>query len=177
MVFVETKPRLIARITDLAERLAARFAEEDAAERAHMRALCSPAAREVLDTMSVQALHLLDTIPADGGDEPSVNVVGLSQATGIPKGTVSKMLRRLTDAGAVTRHRMPGNRKEVHPRLTPLGEEIQAAHRSLHQQMGTVLDDFLARYPPADLEVLLRVMDDLLRMPREGVRFRPDLLD
>ena len=58
-----------------------------------------------------------------------------------------------------------------------MGKEIQAAHRSLHEQMGTVFDDFLTRYSPEELEVLSRVLNDLLQMPREGLRFRPDLLD
>lgn len=177
MVFMETKAETIARIADLAGQLSTRFGEEDVEEQAHMRELCSPEARQVLETMSVQALHLLDAIPTDDEDAPSVNVIGLSQATGVPKGTVSKTVQRLTEAEAVTRHRIPGNRKEVHVRLTALGEEIRAAHRSLHEQIGTVFDGFLGRYSLAELDVLSRVLDDLLRMPREGVRFRPDLLD
>lgn len=177
MVFVETKTEVITRIAALAERLAARFTEEDADEQAHIRKLCSPEARQALETMSVPALHLLDVIPSSSEDASSMNVVGLSQATGVPKGTVSKRVQRLTDAGIVSRHRIPGNRKEVHLQLTSLGEEIRAAHRSLHEQMGTVFDDFLARYSQSDLEVVGRVLDDLLRMPREGLRFRPDLLE
>ena len=101
----------------------------------------------------------------------------MAQATGVPKDTVSKRLQRLADAGVVTRYRIPGNRKEVHLRPTPVGKEIQAAHRSLHEQMGTVFDDFLTRYSPDELEVLSRVLNDLLRMPHEGLRFRPDPLD
>lgn len=175
---METKRELIASITDLTARLIQRFAQEDADEQAHMRALCSPDAQRALEKTSVEALHLLDVIPAESDhDRPSVNIVGLSQTTGVPKGTVSKRIQRLAEIGVVTRHRIPGNRKEVHLRLTPVGEEIRAAHRSLHEQMGAVPEDFLDRYSAHELRVLTRVLDDLLRMPREGVRFRPDLLD
>lgn len=177
MVFVETKHELIAHINDLAARLTTRFAEEDVDERAHMRELCSPEAQRALETMSVPALHLLDALSTDDEEAAPMNVVSLAQATGVPKGTVSKRLQRLADAGVVTRHRIPGNRKEVHLRPTTVGKEIQAAHRSLHEQMGTVFDDFLTRYSPEELEVLSRVLNDLLQMPREGLRFRPDLLD
>lgn len=177
MVLVETKSDLIASIGDLAGRIAARFAEEDADEQTHMRMLCSSAAQRVIDELSVEMLHLIDAIPATEASAASVNVIGLSQLTGTPKGTVSKRLQRLTDAGVISRFRIPGNRKEVHLRLTPIGMEIRAAHRSLHEQMGDVLDEFLTRYSIHDLGVVHRILDDLLRMPREGVRFRPDLLD
>jgi DNA-binding MarR family transcriptional regulator len=177
MVFVETKRDVIASIGDLTGRIAARFAEEDADEQTHMRAMCSPGTQRVLDELSVEMLHLLDAIPVGNASDESVNVVSLSQATGTPKGTVSKRLQRLTDAGAISRFRIPGNRKEIHLRLTPIGEEIRAAHRSLHEQMGEVLDEFLARYSAAELAALHRILNDLLRMPRDGVRFRPDLLD
>jgi len=177
IVSVETKDSVIASIGDLVGGITTRFAEEDVDEQAHMRAMCSPEAQRVLDTLSVEMLHLLDAIPVADASAGSINVVGLSQATGIPKGTVSKRLQRLTDAGVISRFRIPGNRKEVHLRLTPVGEEIRAAHRSLHEQMGDVLDEFLARYSSDELAVLHRILNDLLRMPREGVRFRPDLLD
>lgn len=174
MVFVETKTEMITSIADLAGKLVTRFAEEDADEHAHMRRLCSPEAQRVLEQMSVEMLHLLDEIPTGAEETGSVNVVGLSEATGVPKGTVSKRLQRLTAAGLVTRHRIPGNRKEVHLRLTEVGEEIRAAHRSLHAEMGNVLEEFLARYSSEELNVLHRVLGDLLRTPRDGVRFRPD---
>lgn len=61
--------------------------------------------------------------------------------------------------------------------LTDIGQEIHAAHRDLHQQMGAVPDEFLERYSLEELKVITRVLNDLVRMPREGVRFRPDLLD
>lgn len=175
MVFMKTKGESIEQIGELVENLSARFSEEDVDEQAWMRDQCSPAAQRVLATISVQALHVIARIPADDGE--SVNIVGLARATGVPKGTVSKIVQRLVDGGAVVRNRREGNRKEVHLRLTAVGEEIQRAHRSLHEQMGDGLATLLRRYSESDLDVITRVLNDLLRMPREGVRFRPDLLD
>lgn len=172
---METNAEAISRIEELVGLVTARFADEDPGEQEWMRDLCSPAARPVLDRLSVQALHLLDAIPTD--DDASVNIVGLSAATGIPKGTVSKIVRRLVADGAVSRHRRPDNRKEVHLRVTKLGEEIQRAHRSLHEQMGSGIAEFMARYSADELDVITRVLNDLVRMPRDGLRFRPDLLD
>lgn len=177
MVSVKTNADRIERIEELIGRLSARFADEDEGEQQWMAEQCSPEARRVLAGLSVQSLHLLDAIPADDGTGASVNIVGLSRATGVPKGTVSKIVQRLAAGGVVARHRRPDNRKEVHLRLTELGAEIQRAHRGLHEQMGSGLAEFMGRYSAADLEVVMRVLDDLLRMPRDGLRFRPDLLD
>ncbi|MGH3447374.1 MAG: MarR family winged helix-turn-helix transcriptional regulator [Nocardioidaceae bacterium] len=172
-----TKADTIEQIERLVQQLAARFGEEDEAEQQWLVDQCSPDAARVIATMSVQALHLVDAIPAYDDADASVNIVGLSRATGVPKGTVSKTAQRLASDGVVARHRLPDNRKEVHLRLTKTGTEIQRTHRSLHEQMGSGLSTFFSRYTAADLRVITRVLDDLLRMPREGLRFRPDLLD
>ena len=200
MVSVGTKRDAIEEIETLIGRVTARMAVEDDAEQRWLADHCSPEAARRLPALSVHALHMLDEIPPEspedaavadgaaaagdagaavevGGAARSVNIVGLAQATGVPKGTVSKTVSRLVAAGLVARHRLPDNRKEVHLRLTPLGAEIRRAHRGLHEQTTEAMHAFLARYTIDDLAVMARVLDDLSRMPREGVRFRPDLLD
>lgn len=177
---MKTTSAEIVRIEELLERVSARFAAEDPDEQAWLRDQCSPEAQRVLESLSVQSLHLLDHIPGAAvpvTSSTSANIVGLSRTTGIPKGTVSKLVQRLVAQGAVARHRLANNSKEVHLRVTALGAEIQAAHRGLHEQMGDGLAEFLARYSESDLEVIARVLTDLLHLPREGLRFRPDLLD
>ena len=177
MVSVKTKHQAIGEIEELIARVATRMTAEDGAEQEYLAAHCaSPEAARHVARLSVHALHLLDAIPPAGSVE-SVNIVGLSEATGIPKGTVSKTVARLAGAGLVARHRVPGNRKEVHLRATGTGSEIQRSHRGLHAEQTEAVRAFLARYSAADLGVVIRVLDDLVRMPREGVTFRPDLLD
>lgn len=176
MVSVKTKRDAIREIEVLIARITTRMAAEDDAEQQWLTAHCSPEAARHIPRLSVHALHLLDAIPGEDAEE-SINIIGLSQATGVPKGTVSKTVTRLVNAGLVTRHKIPGNRKEVHLRATRTGAEIQRAHQSLHAESADSLRAFLARYTPDDLAVLIRILSDLDRMPREGVRFRPDLLD
>lgn len=173
MVSVQTKSEAIGQIETLIAQVTGRFAAEDDAEQQWLVGQCGPEAAAVVSRMSVHALHLLGAIPVEG----SVNVVGLSRATGVPKGTVSKTVRRFIADGLVARHQLPDNRKEVHLRLTPTGEEIRRAHESLHEQMGHGLRAFLERYGDEELTVIASVLHDLARMPREGLRFRPDLLD
>lgn len=173
MVSVKTKNEAIGEIEALIAQVTGRFAAEDDAEQQWLVDQCGPEAARLVARMSVHALHLLDAIPAEG----SINIVGLSRTTGVPKGTVSKTVRRLLADGLVSRHRLPDNRKEVHLRLTATGTEIRRAHKSLHEQMGSGLREFLERYNDAELAVIARALGDLARMPREGLRFRPDLLE
>jgi hypothetical protein len=69
----------------------------------------------------------------------------------------------------------PGGLAPVYSRRP--GTEIQRSHQGLHAGTADAIRAFLARYTAADLSVLTRVLADLSRMPREGVTFRPDLLD
>ena len=109
MVSVKTQRDAIEEIETLLGQIATRMTAEDGAEQQWLSDRCSPEAARHVRRLSVHALHLLDAIP---GGEDSVNIVGLARRTGIPKGTVSKTVGRLVNAGLVERHRIPGNRKE-----------------------------------------------------------------
>ena len=47
------------------------------------------------------------------------------------------------------------------------------AHRRLHEEMAAGLRDFLTRYPNSDLEVLVKVLRDLVAARKVGVRITP----
>ena len=184
MVSVKTKHDVIQEIEDLITRAFARLASEDDAEQEYLAAHCSPEAARHLASLSTAALHLLDRIPPDDSAE-SVNIVGLAQSTGVPKGTVSKTVRRLTAAGLVSRHHLPDNRKEVHLRLTPTGAEIWRAHQDLHAEnvLAATREPWLVIDPkpyvgdPAYdvLQHMLNCRDRLLADPRALARRMADL--
>lgn len=175
MVSVETSADCAEHITDLLGQLAARFTTEDDAEQQWMLRRCSPQARRAFAACGVGTLHVLAVVPREG--DGSTNLVGLVREAGVAKGTVSKAVRRLADLGLVERHRIEGNRKEVHVRVTSLGEEIRSAHEELHREIQRGLHDFLAQYPAADLQVVTRIMRDLLATPRDGIRLAPEQVE
>lgn len=113
-------------------------------------------------------MHLLAGI-ADG----PVSVVGLAAKTAQLKGTVSKHVQRLVEAGLVVREPIPGNRKEVQLSLTADGEAIAEAHRELHDEMRRGLEAFLQRYANADLQVIATVLSDVLASRKVRVRIVP----
>jgi DNA-binding MarR family transcriptional regulator len=111
---------------------------------------------ELLRDSTVMALRVVDAI---GRLEP-VNGITVAAQFRIPKGTVSKVTRRLVTQRLITAESRPKNRKEVLFRLTPLGRQFFELHRRFDEQMERGFRRFLERYDAADLCVLIRVLTD-----------------
>ncbi|BBY25950.1 MarR family winged helix-turn-helix transcriptional regulator [Mycolicibacterium sediminis] len=167
---MKTKSALIADINALLGAVKDKFEDDEDgdAERDYMIERCPPRLRESLRTLPTLALHLLAHLEGD-----PTGVVGLAARSGQLKGTVSKQVQRLVEAGLVMRTPVPGNRKEVELALTDDGELVARAHDDMHVEMAAGVGDFLSRYAKADLEVLATVLSDLLAARRVGVRLTP----
>jgi DNA-binding MarR family transcriptional regulator len=167
MVSMKTKSALIADINDLVGVVVDKFdADEDGdAERDFMAERCPDRLRDAVRSLPTLSMHLLAAI-SDG----PVSVVGLAARSGQLKGTVSKHVQRLVEAGLVMRTPIPGNRKEIELSPTVDGELILDAHRRMHDEMAAGLHDFLRRYSTAELQVLAKVLRDLATARKVGVR-------
>lgn len=170
MVSVKTKSALIATINDLLGAVGDKFDGDDDgdAERDFVARRCPDRLLDTARSLPTLSMHLLAGI-ADG----PVSVVGLAARTGQLKGTVSKHVQRLVEAGLVARDPVPGNRKEVQLALTDDGQAVAQAHRELHNEMREGLTAFLQRYENVDLQVIERVLTDLLAARKVGVRIVP----
>lgn len=170
MVSVKTKLELIDAITGLMATVGDRLGNdgEGDAERDFMAAGCPQRLQKLVRTLPTSSMHLLAEIA-----EGPVSVVGLAARSGRLKGTVSKHVQRLVEAGLVARTPVPGNRKEIELGLTADGEIVAELHRKLHDEMDRGTRDFLLRYSGADLEVLVRVLGDLAGAHKDGVRLVP----
>ncbi|MEV5361039.1 MarR family transcriptional regulator [Micrococcus luteus] len=168
---MKTKSELIADLNALVGAVGDKLrsdGEEGDAERDFMAARCPERLRDGVRTLPTLSMHLLAVIA-----EGPVSVVGLASRSGQLKGTVSKHVQRLVEAGLVSRSPVPGNRKELELSLTADGELLDRVHRELHDEMAAGLHDFLARYTNAELTVLTKVLGDLLATRKEGVRLVP----
>jgi DNA-binding MarR family transcriptional regulator len=148
---------VIAEILELLAQVTRRFSSEEneewrwLEEHSHDRAIV-----EILRDSTITALRVLDAI---GRLEP-VNGITISAQSRIPKGTVSKVTRRLIAQGLITAESLPNNRKEILFRLTPLGRELFEVHRRFDEQMERGFRQFLLRYDRDDLLLLARVLRD-----------------
>lgn len=167
---MKTKSALVAEVNDLLIAVKDKLeSDEDGdAERDYMLERCPARLEGTLRALPTLALHLLAHL-ADG----ATGVVGLAARSGQLKGTVSKHVQRLVEAGLVVRTPIPGNRKEIQLALSDDGELVVTAHAAMHEEMAAGVGDFLRRYENAELEVIAKVLRDLARARKVGVRLVP----
>jgi DNA-binding MarR family transcriptional regulator len=171
MVSMKTKSALIDHLNDLVGAVGDKLrsgGDDGDAERDYILERCPKRLQPDLLALPTLSLHLLGAIA-----EGPVSVVGLAARSGQLKGTVSKHVQRLVEAGLVARSPIPGNRKELEITLTADGELVNAVHRQMHDEMALGMRDFLTRYTNTELEVLVKVLADLLAARKEGVRLVP----
>jgi DNA-binding MarR family transcriptional regulator len=121
----------------------------------------NPLLLKILDDVTVMMLHVTDAV----GELQPVNGITVSKHMEVPKGTVSKIARKLTKMNLTTTETLPNNRKEVLFRLTPLGDELFHLHRSLHQQIDLAVFNFFAKYDSNELHFIIRFLEDALESP------------
>jgi DNA-binding MarR family transcriptional regulator len=163
---MKTKSVLVDEINELIGAVGDKFdSVEGDAERDYMAEHCPKRLEHTVRRLPTLSMHLLARIA-----EGPVSIVGLAARSAQLKGTASKHVQRLVEAGLAERSPIPGNRKEVVLSLTADGRLINDVHRQMHDEMKRGLDDFLLRYSNADLSVLSKVLRDLLATEKVGVR-------
>ena len=169
MVSMKTKAELVSEIDALIGAVGDKFdAEEGDPERDFVIERIPKRLEGVVRELPTLSIHLLAHIA-----EGPVSVVGLAARSDQLKGTVSKHVQRLVEAGLVERTPIPGNRKEVTLALTGDGKIVTDAHEKLHIEKKRGVVDFLSRYSNAELSVLARVLVDFLAADKVGVRIVP----
>ena len=156
----QTEP-LISRINDLIREMGERLADGDDYEHQWMAEHCdNPETAVLLPDLTVGMLHVLDAI---GRLEP-VNGITISKQFGIPKGSVSKVTRKLAAKNLIVTETLPNNKKEILFRMTPLGKEIFNVHRLMHVEMEQRMSQFLRRYSTDELKFIAQIIQDFGQM-------------
>ncbi|MEK4478544.1 winged helix DNA-binding protein [Paenibacillus sp. FSL R5-0876] len=153
------KDILIKKLIEMIPQLQKQFQSEDDEEKAWLIQNCSnPLIIDFLQDSTVMMLHVIDAI---GQLEP-VNGTTISKQFGIPKGSVSKITRKLVQQEIIRTEFLPDNKKEVLFLTTPLGKEIFDLHLALHKQMNKGINRFLQRYNPDELLFIIQAFEDTL---------------
>jgi DNA-binding MarR family transcriptional regulator len=100
-------------------------------------------------------VHLLEAINALEG----ANVGELARYLGMTSGAISQVTKKLLDKGLIEAYRKPGNRKEVFSRLTALGEQVREGHQKHHENMVSVLHEFMAHLNKKETQMILDFLD------------------
>ncbi|MEF2967726.1 winged helix DNA-binding protein [Paenibacillus sp. M1] len=154
------KVSLIHQITDAIEKVQKRFQAEGEDEESSwmIRQTDNPAAISFLRRATVMMLHIIDAIE----ELEPVNGIRISQKLGIPRGSVSKITRKLVQENVIQMEYLPDNKKMILFRTTPFGREISRIHQSLHRQIGINVHNFLNKYDAEQLSFLVHVLQDTL---------------
>ncbi|OME15992.1 MarR family transcriptional regulator [Paenibacillus odorifer] len=153
------KDILIKKLIEMIPQLQKRFQSEDDEEKEWLIQNCSnPLIIDFLQDSTVMMLHVIDAI---GQLEP-VNGTTISKQFGIPKGSVSKITRKLVQQEIIRTEFLPDNKKEVLFLTTPLGKEIFDLHSALHKQMNKGINRFLQRYNTDELLFIIQAFEDTL---------------
>lgn len=167
---MKTKLEAVSEIGRLIGDVVELFDSDDDVERSYLQQRLPAHLQALVATMPRSSVHLLATIDVELRAGRTVNVVGLAAQSGRLKGTVSKHVQRLVDAGLVRREPVPGNRKEIRLELTANGRQVVQVHREMRDEMDASLRQFLLRYTEEELAVATRMLHDLSGMRRDGVR-------
>lgn len=115
----------------------------------------------ILEDMTPTMIHVLDTI----GQFQPVNGSAISKHMEMPKGTVSKITRKLVHSALVVTEFLPDNRKEILFRLTPLGHELFEIHQILHQRIEAAIENLYRKYDVDELRFIVAFLKDGLESP------------
>lgn len=101
----------------------------------------------------------IHTIAAVGQLE-APNVSSIARHLGMTKGAISKIAKRLLAAGALSSHKVPGNRQKVFFRLTHLGQTLYEEHEKRHGLWAQRDSRFLGRFTDEQLASFARFLSE-----------------
>ncbi|MFF2090085.1 MarR family transcriptional regulator [Paenibacillus sp. NPDC058174] len=149
---------MIKEFLETANEIQRRFQTEDDEEKQWMiQNSPNPVIAELMKDLTVLSLHVLDAI---GKLEP-VNGNTISKQFGIPKGSVSKITRKLADRQIILIEHLPDNKKEILFRTTSLGREIYFLHAALHNQIDSNVNRFMRRYEEDELRLIVNSIREI----------------
>jgi DNA-binding MarR family transcriptional regulator len=79
--------------------------------------------------LSLTEFHIISCI----GDNGQANQTLVSKSVNLSNAGVYKNTLKLSDKKVIKLEKLPNNKKEVHYRLTPLGEELYRIHSEMHR--------------------------------------------
>jgi DNA-binding MarR family transcriptional regulator len=92
--------------------------------------------------------HMLDRV----GDNPNMNITELARASGVTKGAISQIVKKLETKGVIRRYKKAANHKEVFIELTETGKKTCEERRRtnketigpLREELGLHSDEHVA---------------------------------
>jgi len=97
--------------------------------------------------------HMLDRI----GDNPQMNISELARASGVTKGAISQVVKKLEKKGFVKRYKKAANDKEVFLELTERGEKAWEERKKTNEENIDPLRRELELHPDEHVAFLVHM--------------------
>jgi len=107
--------------------------------------------------LTLSEIHLIACI----GDFSPINVTSISEKTGLTKGSITRISKRLLQLKLIKRQQINDNKKEVYYSLTPNGHKVHKIHNRLHHEVEERFMRFLDKYTAEQLAFARTLMQDL----------------
>jgi len=88
-----------------------------------------------------------------------VNASELAQIMGITNGAITQVVNKLIQKGLVEKYNLPGNKKEVHFRLTESGRIANEAHYRYHEKIHGHVIGYLSELDKEKIEAIGQFFD------------------
>lgn len=115
--------------------------------------------KNIIPNLTVLSLHIIESI---NFYEP-INCARISENTLIPKGTVSKIAKKLINLNLITVQFLENNKKEKLYQTTDLGKELAILHNDLHSHLNKEMSNFINKYSDPELATLSNFLDDFMK--------------
>ncbi|MFC9709295.1 MarR family transcriptional regulator [Paenibacillus sp. NPDC056933] len=102
-------------------------------------------------------IHLIACI----GDFSPINVTSISEKTGLTKGSITRISKKLLKLALIKRQQINDNKKEVYYSLTSKGRNIYVIHHRIHQEIEERFMNFLDKYTADELVFASKFIQDL----------------
>ncbi|MGO4546033.1 MarR family transcriptional regulator [Paenibacillus sp. 2TAB23] len=107
--------------------------------------------------LTLSDIHLIACI----GDFSPINVTSISEKTGLTKGSITRISKKLLKLELVKRQQINDNKKEVYYSLTPKGQKVHLIHNRIHLEIEERFMKFLDKYTDEQLNFARNLMQDL----------------
>lgn len=100
-------------------------------------------------------IHMIEAI----GRHQDSNLTELAGILSITKGTASKTIAKLGSKGLICKFQREDNKKEVHFRLTELGQLAFEGHYRYHESRSSDIDRDFDSYSPDEQKLILHFIE------------------
>lgn len=109
------------------------------------------------DLLYVSEIHTISII----GQHPEINMTTLADMSGVTKGAISQIVKRLISKRYVARYKTRNN-KEINLRLSDKGYIVFQGHEAFEKEMFLFAEKIFENATPAERDLVKRLFDIIL---------------